>query len=91
MTSNNHNGGHQFMATQKEHIVLSLSHNHTHSADATSSGPNRKDASPEKSWKPKLDRQQSWSNEDRKHQLQERLLGSEKGKETGFTEAHSGD
>jgi hypothetical protein len=48
-------------------------------------------ANPEKSWKPTFDRRQSWSNEDRKHQLQERLLGSEKGKETGFTEAHSGD
>lgn len=46
------------------------------------------DAVPEKSWKPTFDRRQSWSNQDQKHQLQERLLGFEKGKETGFTEAH---
>lgn len=47
------------------------------------------DVAPEKSWKPTFDRRQSWSNQDHKHQLQERLLGFEKGKEMGFTEAHA--
>ncbi|KAJ5317376.1 hypothetical protein N7508_001884 [Penicillium antarcticum] len=41
-------------------------------------------------WKPTFNRRQSWSSQDQKHQLQERLLGSEQGKEMGFTEAHSG-
>jgi hypothetical protein len=59
--------------------------------DATGSSGLNREATSEKSWKPTLDRQQTWSNEDRKHQLQERLLGSERGKESGFTEAHSGD
>lgn len=48
------------------------------------------ESAPEKSWKPTFDRRHSWSNEDRKHELQERLLGSEKGNVQGFTEAHSG-
>ncbi|KAL2014535.1 hypothetical protein VTN00DRAFT_2060 [Thermoascus crustaceus] len=40
-----------------------------------------------KQWKPSINRQQSWSAQDMKHMLQERLLGIEKGKESGFTEA----
>ncbi|KAJ5381162.1 uncharacterized protein N7496_003590 [Penicillium cataractarum] len=41
------------------------------------------------SWKPRFDRRQSWSHEDQKHQLQERLLIVEQGWETGFTETGS--
>ncbi|KAF3396497.1 hypothetical protein F1880_007251 [Penicillium rolfsii] len=41
----------------------------------------------DQSWKPKFDRRQSWSQEDQKHQLQERLVVHvEMGQETGFTE-----
>lgn len=50
----------------------------------------RDDMTPEKSWKPTFDRRQSWSNEDRKHEMQDKLVGSEKGNEQGFTEAHRG-
>ncbi|KAE8420738.1 hypothetical protein BDV36DRAFT_249055 [Aspergillus pseudocaelatus] len=38
-------------------------------------------------WRPMIDRRQSWSEEDRKHELQAWLLGVEEGKETGFTES----
>lgn len=34
-----------------------------------------------------MNRQQSWSAQEMKHMLQERLLGIEKDKESGFTEA----
>lgn len=37
-------------------------------------------------WEPKFDRRQSWSHQDRKHELQERLLGVQEGTETGFSE-----
>jgi hypothetical protein len=37
-------------------------------------------------WQPKVNRRQSWSQEDQKHQQQERLLDIEQGRETGFTE-----
>ena len=40
----------------------------------------------DQSWTPKLDRRQSWSQEDQKHQQQERLLNVEKERESGFTE-----
>lgn len=38
------------------------------------------------SWTPKMGRRQSWSQEDQKHQQQERLLNVEKERESGFTE-----
>ncbi|KAE8347132.1 hypothetical protein BDV24DRAFT_122885 [Aspergillus arachidicola] len=41
-------------------------------------------------WKPRLDRRQSWSEEDRKHELQAWLLGVEEGRKTGFTESSHG-
>ncbi|KAJ6004748.1 hypothetical protein N7540_012547 [Penicillium herquei] len=44
----------------------------------------------EKSWQPKMDRRQSWSNEDRKHLLQGRLLNMEEGRQMGFSEASHG-
>ncbi|KAJ5176542.1 uncharacterized protein N7482_002419 [Penicillium canariense] len=44
------------------------------------------EAESNQSWKPRFDRRQSWSNEDHKHQLQERLLDVEQGRATGFTE-----
>ncbi|EPS34251.1 hypothetical protein POX_a00775 [Penicillium oxalicum] len=44
------------------------------------------DAVSEQSWKPKFDRRQSWNHEDQKHELQERLLNMEQGRETGFSE-----
>ncbi|KAJ5533867.1 hypothetical protein N7527_000121 [Penicillium freii] len=86
MASNNHNDSHgRIPNTGKEHtIVLPFAQNSNPSSETTgSSGLNRGDTSLEKSWKPTFDRQHSWSNEDRKHQLQERLHGSEKGKEMG--------
>ncbi|KAJ5874576.1 uncharacterized protein N7529_003006 [Penicillium soppii] len=61
------------------------------STNATEPSTSQDNTGPEKSWKPTFDRRQSWSSQDHKHQLQERLLDSEKGKEMGFTEAHSGD
>ena len=68
-------------------MTLPFSPKATSTGIAGPSGP-QDDSGPEKSWKPTFDRRQSWSNQDRKHQLQERLLGVERGKETGFTEAH---
>ena len=41
-------------------------------------------------WKPKFDRRQSWSDQDHKHELQERLLNVEEGRETGFSETDPG-
>lgn len=40
----------------------------------------------DKAWKPSFDRRQSWNEQDLKHQFQERLLKSEKGNESGFSE-----
>lgn len=41
-------------------------------------------------WQPRFDRRQSWSNQDRKHYLQERLLNVEGSRERGFTEVNRG-
>ncbi|PGG95613.1 hypothetical protein AJ79_09949 [Helicocarpus griseus UAMH5409] len=41
-------------------------------------------------WHPQLNRTQSWSEQDMKHQLQQRLMGLEKEKESGFTEIEKG-
>ena len=38
-------------------------------------------------WQPNPDRRQSWSTQDRKHLLQERLLGMQEGREMGFSES----
>lgn len=40
----------------------------------------------EQSWEPRFDRRHSWSQEDRKHELQDRLLRVDKGSERGFSE-----
>lgn len=53
--------------------------------DLAEINPHPKVAS-EQPWEPKFDRRQSWSQQDRKHELQERLLGVEKGREMGFSE-----
>jgi hypothetical protein len=44
------------------------------------------EAEAEPTWQPRFDRRQSWSMQDRKHQLQERLLNVEGSRERGFTE-----
>lgn len=56
------------------------------SSDTQSSSHPNRDPVSEQTWKPSLDRRQSWSNQDRKHQLQERLMSVDKGQESGFTE-----
>ncbi|KAL2374684.1 hypothetical protein BDBG_05606 [Blastomyces gilchristii SLH14081] len=38
-------------------------------------------------WQPKFNRTQSLNEQDMKHQLQQRLTGLEKGRESGFTES----
>ncbi|KAJ5739430.1 hypothetical protein N7533_012214 [Penicillium manginii] len=43
-------------------------------------------ADAEPTWQPRFDRRQSWSTQDYKHQLQERLLNVEESRERGFTE-----
>ncbi|KAJ5134280.1 hypothetical protein N7448_000696 [Penicillium atrosanguineum] len=40
----------------------------------------------EQNWTPRVDRRQSWSHEDQKHQMQERLMQVEQGRESGFSE-----
>ena len=50
-----------------------------------------RDAMSEQPWVPRLDRRQSWSHQDHKHQLQERLLDVEQGRETGFSETRQGN
>ncbi|KAJ6072426.1 hypothetical protein N7467_010511 [Penicillium canescens] len=69
----------------EEIAILPASRNLDSSEKRESTNSNRDE------WKPTFDRRQSWSSQDQKHQQQERLLGSEQGKEMGFTEAHSGD
>ncbi|KAJ5100311.1 hypothetical protein N7456_006363 [Penicillium angulare] len=53
--------------------------------------PEYKSKFPTQSWEPNLDRRQSWSSEDRKHMMQERLLDIPEGKERGFSESGHGD
>ena len=101
MASNNHNHNHnhnhndnhgQVSNISKEEIILCpFTQNPDASNETGSSGHTEEEICLEKCWKPALARQHSWSNEDRKHQLQKRLQGPLKGRETGFTEAHSGD
>ncbi|KAJ5577707.1 uncharacterized protein N7459_006671 [Penicillium hispanicum] len=57
-----------------------------HSSDESEAVGANQDAGLDKRWTPKFDRRQSWSQEDQKHQMQERLLGVEQGPETGFSE-----
>ncbi|CDM35714.1 hypothetical protein DTO013E5_6415 [Penicillium roqueforti] len=91
MASNNHNDNHGKVPASKEQIIiLPFAQSHSPSNTTGSPGPTTEELC-EKCWKPALARQHSWSNEDRKHQLQKRLQGPQKGRETGFTEAHSGD
>jgi hypothetical protein len=83
------------MASNQEHNPFNEMHRedlaiHPASRDLESSKP-ESPASNRDDWKPTFDRRQSWSSQDQKHQLQERLLGSEQGKEMGFTEAHNAD
>lgn len=40
----------------------------------------------EQTWVPRLDRRQSWSQQDQKHQMQEPLMEVEQGRESGFSE-----
>ncbi|KAJ5237738.1 hypothetical protein N7489_007829 [Penicillium chrysogenum] len=93
MASNNHNDNHgEIPNIGRDHPILPFAQNpKPYNDTAGSSRPSRESTSSEKSWKPTFHRQHSWSNQDQKHQLQERLYRSEKGKETGFTEVHSGD
>lgn len=44
----------------------------------------------EEVWQPRFDRRSSWSNQDRKHELQGRLLNVEGSRERGFTEVNRG-
>ncbi|KAJ6107732.1 hypothetical protein N7523_009055 [Penicillium sp. IBT 18751x] len=44
------------------------------------------DIVPEQNWTPQLDRRQSWSAQDQKHQMQERFMQVEQGRESGFSE-----
>lgn len=37
-----------------------------------------------------MDRRQSWSKEDNKHEIQGRLMEAAKGQQSGFTETASG-
>lgn len=41
----------------------------------------------EQNWTPRFDRRQSWSAEDQKHQMQERFMQVEQGRESGFSES----
>jgi hypothetical protein len=41
----------------------------------------------EPTWTPHFDRRQSWSQQDRKHLMQERLMEVEQGRESGFSES----
>ncbi|KAG5289203.1 hypothetical protein I7I48_08468 [Histoplasma ohiense] len=53
-----------------------------HSPTATSPSTSR--------WQPKVNRTQSLNEQDMKHQLQQRLTGLEKDRESGFTEIERG-
>ncbi|KAE8352179.1 hypothetical protein BDV28DRAFT_135580 [Aspergillus coremiiformis] len=64
----------------------SKSHNKEEETLQRDLGMDRDSRISEEGWKPKIDRRQSWNEEDRKHELQAWLLSVEKGKETGFTE-----
>ncbi|OQE39969.1 hypothetical protein PENCOP_c006G01826 [Penicillium coprophilum] len=78
MAFDNQNDDHgQFSNTGKEHtVVLPFAQKPNPSTETTgSSSLNREDTFLEKSWKPTFDRKHSWSNEDRKHEIQGRLHG----------------
>ncbi|KAJ5183138.1 hypothetical protein N7492_000754 [Penicillium capsulatum] len=46
------------------------------------------DGASEQPWQPRFDRRHSWSQEDRKHELQGRLLRVGQDRETGFSETN---
>lgn len=45
------------------------------------------EAASEQTWTPRFDRRQSWSQQDRKHLMQERLMEVQQGRESGFSES----
>lgn len=60
------------------------------SSNSTNPSSQRRASGSDEPWKPSFDRRPSWSNEDRKHQAQERLMGVVPGQESGFTETGRG-
>lgn len=95
MTSTGHDGPFYDDSSNEHTLVLPAQGTPTpsNSRPSSSSTTNPADSAPyptaggdeQKSWKPSVDRQQSWSTQDMKHQMQARLLRTEKGKESGFS------
>ncbi|PYI30420.1 GroES-like protein [Aspergillus indologenus CBS 114.80] len=88
----------RYMDEQRHFSKLPTDNSADHSGIASSSGADLGAAAgptstrADKPWKPPVVRQQSWSNEDQKHELQTRLLDleDEEGDRPGFSEAPAG-
>lgn len=79
-------------ASDEHQTVLRPGNQDVAASEAPSAVPssNQDARGPEKRWKPKVNRQQSWSEQDMKHELLRGLLAMEQGKEAGFTETSRG-
>ncbi|KAJ5105058.1 hypothetical protein NUU61_002405 [Penicillium alfredii] len=90
MPSTGHQGPFANSMPKDQAVLLPAARNLTSSNDPSQSvALNRDNSSSEQTWIPTPNRRQSWSSQDHKHQLQDRLLDVEKGSETGFTETDS--
>jgi len=47
----------------------------------------KQETAPNQTWVPQFNRRQSWNQQDRKHEMQERLIQVEQGRESGFSES----
>jgi hypothetical protein len=86
MTSTGHTGSFSDDSAKQHTVVVPADRTATSSSSnpsSSSTDPAKDDGKP---WKPVFNRQQSWSKQDMKRQLQDRLLQPEKGKESGYTE-----
>lgn len=75
---------HQLPGRSKEPVPATTKPSHVfHESEAPHStdGP-----SSNQPWQPRYDRRQSWSTEDYKHELQERMLNAEGHLDSGFSE-----
>ncbi|PKX90682.1 uncharacterized protein P174DRAFT_444447 [Aspergillus novofumigatus IBT 16806] len=88
MSSTGHQGPFAEPSSESQTVLLPANPSVSRSSEPLPDPPSgsSQGRSSEKPWKPSINRQQSWSEQDQKHELQSRLLATERGKETGFTE-----
>jgi hypothetical protein len=91
MASTGHTGPFSDDSAKQHTVVVPADRTATSSSSSSGNPSSKSTTDPAKeddgtSWKPAFNRKQSWSKQDMKHQLQDRLLQTEEGKDSGYTE-----